>query len=194
MRSCRLAVVGVLGVLFVAPAARPCSRVLWNENGRSVLVGRNMDWFEDIKSNIYALQRGMKREGLAPKNPLTWTSKYGSVVVTGYESVSTDGVNEKGLACHLLYLPETKTGPRDEKVPGLTISLWTQFYLDNFATVAEAVKALASQPYQLLMAVEPTSKKAGTVHIALDDPTGDSAILECVDGKIVVYHDRKHSS
>ena len=197
MRSIRLAGICVAGLLvaaFFAPPAQPCTRVLWNDNGRSVLVGRNMDWYEDMKSNIWVLPRGMKREGLAAKNSLTWESNYGSVVITAYDVVTTDGINEKGLACHFLQLPETKTGPRDERIPGLTISLWAQYYLDNFATVvAEAVRALETQPYQLIMAVEPTTKKSGNGHIALDDTHGDSAVMECIDGKIKVYHDRAYT-
>ncbi|MFO0952956.1 MAG: linear amide C-N hydrolase [Isosphaeraceae bacterium] len=173
--------------------ARPCSRVLWNDNGRSVLVGRNMDWFEDLKSNLWVLPRQMKRDGLAATNPLAWTSKYGSLVITGYDSVAADGINEKGLAAHMLYLPETKPGPRDEKVPGLAITMWVQYYLDNFATVKEGLEALKTRPYQLLMTVEPTSGMAGTIHIALDDPTGDSAVLECIDGEIKVYHSRDYT-
>ena len=151
-----------------------------------------MDWFEDLKSNIYVLPGGMKRDGLAVQNPLTWTSKYGSIAITGCEAVTADGLNEKGLAVHMLYLPETTTAPRDEKVPGLYMSMWVQYYLDNYATVEEAVNALKSQPYQLLMAVKPTSKKATTVHLALDDAIGDSAILECIKGEIKVYHNRKY--
>lgn len=180
-------------ILITAIPAQSCSRVLWNENGRGHIVGRNMDWFEDMHSNLWILPRGMHRQGLTPENPLTWTSKYGSLVVTGYECVSADGINEKGLACHFLYLPETKTGPRDPRVPGLTISLWTQYYLDNFEFVADAVKDFEEHPYQLVMAVEPKSKKPGTVHIALEDATGDSAIMECIDGKIRIYHDRSYT-
>jgi choloylglycine hydrolase len=183
----------VLAAGLVAAPARPCSRILWNDNGRAVLVGRNMDWFEDLKSNMWVLPRGVKRDGMTAENPLRWTSRYGSLVVTAYDSATADGVNEKGLGAHLLYLPETTCGPRDGNLPGLTISLWPQYYLDNFATVAEAVAALEARPYQLRMAVEPTSGKPGTVHIALNDPSGDSAVLECIGGTIKVYHDRSYT-
>jgi choloylglycine hydrolase len=179
-------------ILIAAPAI-PCSRILWNDNGHSVLVGRNMDWFEDLKSNLWVLPRGMERTGQVPTNPLKWTSKYGSVIVAAYDSITADGLNEKGLGVHLLYLPETKTGPRDEKVPGLSMSVWPQYYLDNFATVKEAVAALKTQPYQLVMVIEPNSGKAGTIHIALNDATGDSAVLECIDGEIKVYHSREYT-
>ena len=174
-------------------SARPCSRVLWNDNGRSVIVGRNMDWFEDLKSNVWVLPRGMARDGLAAKNPLRWTSQYGSVIVTAYDVGTADGLNEKGLAVHFLYLPETTVAPRDEAVPGLSMSMWAQYYLDRFATVAEAVAAVKAEPFQLLMAVEPTSQKGTTVHLALNDSSGDSAVLECLDGRLVVYHSREYT-
>lgn len=193
MRLLRLVPLALLTALAFAPPARPCSRVLWNDNGRAVLVGRNMDWFEDMRSNLWILPRGMDRDGLTETNPLKWTSRYGSVIVSAYDVGTADGVNEKGLAVHYLYLPETTVGPRDESVPGLSMSLWAQYYLDRFATVAEAVNALKTEPYQLRMAVEPTSKKPATVHLALNDATGDSAVLECIKGEIRVYHSREYT-
>lgn len=152
-----------------------------------------MDWFEDLKSHIWVLPRGMERDGLAAKNPMTWKSRYGSVVITAYDCVSADGINEKNLAVHMLYLSESSAGARDEKVPGLCMSMWPQYYLDNFATVAEAVASLEKSPYQLIMAVEPMSKAPTAIHLALNDQSGDSAVLECIGGKIKVYHDRKYT-
>ncbi len=178
--------------LFTAPRAQACSRVLWNTNNHAVIVGRNMDWFEDIRSNMWILPRGMERNGLAKTNPLKWTSTYGSVILTAYDVGTADGVNEKGLAAHMLFLPETSVGERDETLPGLSMSMWVQYYLDQFATVAEAVADFETNPYQLQMTVEPTSGKASTVHIALNDATGDSAIIECIDGVINIYHDRNY--
>lgn len=179
--------------LLASTAAFACSRVLWNDNDLAVIVGRNMDWFEDIRSNMWVLPRGMEREGLAATNPAKWTSKYGSVVLTTYDVGVADGVNEKGLAGHMLYLPETSVGPRDESLPGLSMSLWVQYYLDQFATVEEAVQSFETNPYQLQMAVEPSSGRAATVHIALNDATGDSAVIESIDGVIQIYHDRSYT-
>jgi len=181
----------LIGVLFATPA-EPCSRILWNDNGRAVIVGRNMDWFEDIRSNMWILPRGMERNGLTETNPLRWTSKYGSVIITAYDVGTADGINEKGLAGHMLYLPETSVGSRDESLPGLSMSMWVQYYLDQFATVEEAVKSFESQPFQLRMATEPSSGKPATVHIALNDAKGDSAVIECIEGAVKIYHDRRH--
>lgn len=193
MRPFLMFAASLLSLLIITTSAEPCSRIFWNDNGHAMIVGRNMDWFEDMKSNIWIMPRGIQRSGLSPQNPMLWTSKYGSIGITGYEAAVLDGINEKGLAVHALYLPETTVPVRDTRIPGLSISQWVQYYLDNFATVNEAVQSLKSHPYQLLMVVEPISRKAATVHLALNDKTGDSAILECIEGEIKVYHDRSYT-
>lgn len=191
-RSWRAILVGFLIFPLTTPADA-CSRVLWADSGRGVLVGRNMDWFGETGTNIWVLPRGMKRNGLSEKNPLTWTSRYGSLALTGHDLATVDGVNEKGLAVHALYLPETQCGTRNEKLPGLSVSMWTQFYLDQFASVADAVKAIKDEPYQLEMTDDPKSGFPLTLHLALNDATGDSAILEVIDGEFKVYHSKEYT-
>ena len=50
----------------------------------------------------------MARDGAAGPHSLKWTSKYGSVIVSGYEAGSTHGLNEKGLVANILYLAESQ--------------------------------------------------------------------------------------
>ena len=50
---------------------------------------------------------------------------------------------EKGLAANLLYLAESDYGKPTQGKPLLSIAAWAQYALDNYATVAEAVVALA---------------------------------------------------
>ena len=131
-------------------SARACSRVLWADNGQAVVAGRNMDWFKPMLEELWVLPRGIQRDGMTGKNTLTWTAKHGSVVAN--VTAASDGVNEKGLAAHLLWLAEADYGKRDESVPGLTICYWLQYYLDNFATVKEAVAFTEKTPFQLVSA------------------------------------------
>jgi len=127
------------GIVLLSQQASACSRVLYqSKDGNYVLVGRNMDWTEDLRSNLWVFPRGIKRDGLASRNSLTWTAKYGSVGVSGYDVGTTDGMNEKGLSTNMLWLAESEFGKRDEARPGLCVSQWLQFCLDNFATVEEA--------------------------------------------------------
>ncbi|MFO1080566.1 MAG: linear amide C-N hydrolase [Reyranellaceae bacterium] len=175
--------------------AMACSRILSNTSSQGVFSSRTMDWPESTEPVITVLPRGMARNGgmLGPAtvvrdNPAKWTSKYGSMVTTVYGVGTADGLNEAGLGAHLLYLTAADYGPRDPSRPGVNAGLWAQYLLDNAATVAEAVKLMGEIQ---VVAAEARGHKA-TVHIAIEDATGDSAILEYVNGKLVVHHGREY--
>ena len=46
--------------------------------------------------HLWALPRGIAREGEAGAHSMTWTSRYGSVVAAGFDAGTADGMNEKG--------------------------------------------------------------------------------------------------
>lgn len=176
-------------------AADACTRILWNDNKLAVVVGRSMDWPVSTEPKIVVFPRGMNRDGgrlgaeaVVKENPATWVSKYGSMVVTVYGVGAADGFNERGLAAHMLYLTATDFGPRDLAKPGLQAGLWAQYVLDNSATVAEALAEL--EKVQPVM-TEARGRKA-TVHLAIEDESGDSAIIEYINGKPVVHHGREY--
>lgn len=171
--------------------AEACSRILWSDNGFSVLVGRTMDWPESTQPILTVFPRALTRDGgkagpevVVADNPARWTSKYGSLVTTIYGIGTADGINEAGLGAHMLYLNAADFGPRDPAKPGLQAGLWAQYLLDNAATVAEALKLL--EDVQIVM-VEAHGHKAN-VHLAIEDATGDSAIIEYIGGKPVIHH------
>ncbi|MCX5750449.1 MAG: linear amide C-N hydrolase [Candidatus Saganbacteria bacterium] len=175
-----------------------CSRVLSANNGQAVLCGRNMDWPENMATSLWIFPRDIKRSGLVKNNSLTWASKYGSLVnVSSAKDLGlvSDGMNEKGLAANLLWLDESDYGIRDTRLPGLSVSLWAQYYLDSFATVAEAVQAFKKSPYQIITLSVPQGKisKIAALHLSLADKTGDSAIIEFIGGKAVIHHDRNYA-
>lgn len=122
-----------------------------------------------------------------PDNPLRWTSTYGSVATTVYGLGTVDGINERGLAIHALYLQSTDVGPRDPALLGLHTALWAQYLLDQAATVSEAVALMDG--VQLVM-VGARGHDA-TLHLAIEDADGDSAILELDAGTLVVHHGRE---
>jgi choloylglycine hydrolase len=150
-----------------------------------------MDWPESTQPVLTVLPRGMKRDGgiadgqvIVKDNLARWTSKYGSMVTTVYGIGTADGFNERGLGVHMLYLSATDFGPRNPVKPGVHAGLWSQFLLDKAATVTEALALLDT--IQVVM-VEANGHKA-TVHLAIEDANGDSAIIEFVNGNRVVYH------
>ena len=174
------------------PPASACTRSLYVGDDGTVITGRNMDWKEDLASNLYIFPAGMKRDGASGPKSITWTSKYGSVVVAGYEAGTTDGMNEKGLVANLLYLAESEYGKPDPSRTFLSISAWAQFVLDNYATVAEAVDALKAEPFNILAPTLPNGAPAA-LHLSISDPTGDSAIFEYVGGNLVIHHSKEYT-
>ncbi len=181
--------VGLAGALGVC-TADACTRALYTGADNMVITGRTMDWAQDMGSEIWVLPRGIERNGEAGAGSPTWQAKYGSVVTTAYNIASADGMNEKGLVMNLLYLAESDYGqPAADHLP-LSISLWGQYALDNFATVAEAVTAMQAKPFYLLSPSLPNGV-ASTVHLSLSDPSGDSAIFEYIDGQLVVHHGKE---
>lgn len=191
-------VVGAFALTAFIQASDACTRILWNDNKLSVFVGRTMDWPESTEPKLTVFPRGSKHDGglvgrgperVVKENPAKWTAKYGSLVTTVYGLGAVDGVNEKGLGIHLLYLNATDFGPRDPKKPGLHAGLWGQYVLDNAASVDEALKALEKVQ---IVPVEARGHKA-TVHLAMEDASGDSAIVEYIGGKAVIHHGRQYT-
>jgi penicillin V acylase-like amidase (Ntn superfamily) len=186
----KLVLSGAALLAMAVQPALPCTRVVYLGSDGLVITGRSMDWMEDMGSNLWAFPRGMKRDGAAGPKSITWTAKYGSLIVSGYEVGSVDGMNEQGLVANLLYLAESDYGKPDGTKPLLSISTWAQYALDNFATVAEAVDALGAEPFQILAPMIPNGKPA-QLHLSLSDSSGDSAILEYIDGKLKIHHGKQ---
>ncbi|NUR69503.1 MAG: linear amide C-N hydrolase [Hamadaea sp.] len=160
---------------------------MW-DSGQGMLVGRNMDWREDLGTNLWMMPRGAQRTGFTDDpHPLTWQAEQASVIAGVFDKAATDGINEAGLGAHLLWLAESDFGDRDPSLPALPVSMWTQFFLDRFATVAEAVDYLEQNPFQVRPQGGPSGTTA-TVHLALDDASGDSAVLEYLGGRLKVHH------
>lgn len=169
-----------------------CTRVVYSGKDGIVATGRSMDWKTDMHSNIWIFPRGMERNGETGSNSLTWTSKYGSVVTSAFEIASTDGMNEKGLVANLLWLPETEYPVRDKNKPGLTITAWVQYMLDNFATVDEAVNFIDEDTFQVVSDMMPDGSRLATLHLSISDATGDCAIFEYIGKKLTIYHSKEY--
>lgn len=175
--------------VLLTPAAQSCTRVLYTGTENTVMTGRSMDWSQDMGSNLWLFPRGIERNGTAGPDSIKWTSKYGSVMASIYEVATVDGINEKGLVANVLYLVESDYGSAGEQ-PTLCISLWAQYVLDNFQNVAEAVEALTKEPFRIVAPTMPNGSPAQG-HLAISDSTGDSAIFEYVDGKLVIHHGKE---
>ncbi len=185
-----VAIVAVASVA-AAPSVEACTRAVYLGDGGLVITGRNMDWVEDMSSNLWVFPRGMQRDGAAGPNSVKWTSKYGSATIASYDKATGDGMNEKGLVANLLYLAGTDFGKPAVGKPTLSVTSWAQYVLDNYATVAEAVDSLGKDPFAMVAPTLPNGYPAN-LHLSISDSTGNSAVFEYVDGKLSVHHGRQY--
>jgi choloylglycine hydrolase len=177
----------------IAADAQACTRVVYHGPGGRNITGRNMDFKDPMVSNFWVFPRGMKRNGAAGPRSVKWTSKYGSLAVSGYDISTVDGMNEAGLNASLLWL--TSTGfPKDDKTtPRMSLAIWAQFYLDQFATVSEAVEYTRAHPMQIVSGEVPGRPGSlAPLHLTLSDASGDSAVLEWIGGKLNIHHNRAY--
>ncbi len=152
-----------------------------------------MDWPESTQPLIVAFPPGRQRDGFNPPgigtdpNPLRWTSRYASLVTTLYGVGTIDGLNGAGLAGHGLYLEATDFGTRDPAKPAAQTALWLQYLLDQAATVEEALALM--DDIQLVKIT--VNGHDSNIHLALEDTSGDSAIIELANGRPVIHHGRQ---
>lgn len=184
---------GLISLFLVAEQALACTRVVYNGPEGRYLTGRSMDWKLPMLSNLWVFPRGMERNGAAGPRSIEWESRYGSLIVSGYDISTTDGMNEKGLVANLLWLADSEYPEDDGVTPRLSLSMWAQYFLDQFATVEEAVAHIRNTPLHLATGEVPDQPgKLTTVHLSLSDATGDNAILEWLDGGLVIHHSREY--
>lgn len=177
----------ILFIIISISSAEACSRVLW-KTSPATLSARTMDLYISDEPLMMVYPSGIKRNGNAGANSINWISRYGSVAVTGFKKAASDGINEKGFAAHLLYLHETEYEKRDDR-PGLSNANWVQYMLDNYQTVDEAVKGL--KPFQIVSVK--LKGREWPVHLAIEDATGNSAIIEFIKGKMVVHKGKEYT-
>lgn len=162
-----------------------------------VLVARTLDLCLDLPYDIAVYPKGLLESGaIDTGKPIIWTSKYASIMVRELAlpiKANTEGFNEKGLSVSLLYLDATKYEKRNINKPGIDIYKWAKYVLDNYATVDDVLKDINT--YQIV----PQNIILGTtniqlpIHFSLSDITGDNAIIELIDGKMKIYHDKKYT-
>ena len=122
------------------------------DEDNSVVVGRSMEFGEDLRSQILVGGRGTKKQSGAPDSPkggLSWTAKYGyvglNVAKLGLPHLICDGMNEKGLSIGALWLPSYTqySSTVSNKAQALDVKHFTNWVLGNFVTVAEVKAGLA---------------------------------------------------
>jgi len=172
--GCALAV-----VLSGAPVDACTSMLIKHTTGP--LMAKNYDW--DVADGFLVINpRGLAKTALVPDGakPVRWTSRYGSLTFNQYgREFPMGGMNETGLTMEVLWLAETVYPKSDDRQAIGTLQ-WVQYCLDSFRTVSDVVTS----------ASELAISGPATLHFLACEPTGNCAVIEFLDGKLVARSER----
>ena len=110
-----------------APTTKACTGITLHSEDGAVVQARTMEWGSfDMDSELLVIPRGFEFTGVTPdgNDGLKWKAGYGVVGINGLgRPIYTDGMNEKGLAVSVLYLPGfAKYQPYDPEKANASIS------------------------------------------------------------------------
>jgi choloylglycine hydrolase len=167
-----------------------CTDFLVKTTDGANIVGRSMEWGQDLKSHVWLYPRGQSHASQTPagKSGLTWKSKYGYLALNCYDQpLAVDGMNEKGLSIGSLWLPGTiyQDVPANNPEVALSALDLGHWLLGNFTTVSEVTSAISK-----VKVWSPQLAEWGgtpTMHLAIHDAQGNSAVIEFVDGQQKIY-------
>ena len=147
------------------------------------IFGKNYDWSVG-EGAVIINKRGVAKTAMKVKDetgiPAVWKSKYGSITFNQYgREFPTGGINEAGLVVELMALPEGDY-PAPDSRPYIRDKQFRQYLLDGYSTVKEVIK---SEPRIRVS----TTGKGPVIHLLVSDRTGESAVIEFIGGKRVVY-------
>jgi len=183
--------------------ANACSSIFINKDGYHIHA-RTMDFNIDIGDNHimgYVGQKNQSNPVINAKNIpeeslATWTNKYGFFGRKGFSSTGVvSGMNTQGLTADVLYLPDITKYPeynKDSPGPVLGINDIPAYVLSQASNVEEAFNLLFDiQPVNAAVKVSNGIYATDIpLHFIFRDKTGDTLILEFIDGNIN-YH--KHA-
>jgi penicillin V acylase-like amidase (Ntn superfamily) len=175
--NCSFLIVIVVLLLANSSLIFPCTTFVL-KNSRSLLFGRNLDWY--IGTGLLIVNKeNIEKTALidSSENPVKWISKYGSIT---FNQVGRDlpygGMNEMGLVVEHMSLPKTKYPGKDNR-PAIQACQWIQYQLDNCATIEEIIET-----DKFLRIVD----KISLFHFLICDRFGNVAVIEFLDGKMSV--------
>ncbi len=190
----------IVGMLY-GVTGYACTSWTNNFGKMGVYSVRDMGWCFPLDTELYISPRGISDNGNAPTGKsMMWRNKYG---FTGTREklkdgsyAYTDGMNEKGLVIHLQYfgIPESKLPERNNSIQGVAWMKLVQFTLGNYTTVTQLIENL--EKFQIVGREINMNgiKYDPPLHFSVSDASGDSAVIEFINGKAVIHHGKQYSA
>jgi choloylglycine hydrolase len=181
-----------LSVFTICEHAKACS-LMMKTNSQGTFVGRTLEWWGPVATRLVIIPRGYKDHDIG--NHISWTVRYGTVAIEDDDkySYSGEGVNEKGLTAHLLTQGDSTMPalvPDNQTVNAMS---WVKYVLATCSNVKEVVDGLRNYQISPMEGMYQGQKITNPSHFAVNDASGDAAIIEFNDGKVDVFHGPQHN-
>ncbi|MDL2266554.1 linear amide C-N hydrolase [Desulfovibrio sp. OttesenSCG-928-G15] len=188
-----LALAAALIVLLSCGQALACSWAAFC-SGSAAVVGRTMDWVgRKDEAQVMGIGRGVAQKTAESGKGLEYTTQYASIRITSFGGLSSDVLNEKGLQGSVLYLEGSRLPGADQQkaLPGMDPLHFISYAASTCATVKEVILTLGN--FHFLPRNNPMVEGSEPgydlpFHYAFADASGDKAVIEFEDGKLVYYH------
>lgn len=194
MKKITVYALAILVILISARAdSRACTETRIISKDGACVIGRSMEFAQDVNSNVIVQPRGQERDSKLPgdKDGMKWTSKYGVVYLDGFGlDIAVDGMNEKGLSVGALYFPDAavyqqvEPGGESKAVASIDLPL---YILQNFATVDEVREALPDLTVWGER-VEALGNIIVPLHWSVYQPDGKGIVIEYTKAGLTVYN------
>ena len=172
-----------------------CTGITLTGHDGTVVYGRTNEWGGfDMRSRLAVAPRAIDMVGSTPDGEgtgMVWRSRFGFVGLDGLDRpFILDGLNEAGFACGAFYLPGfAEYRPFDPSDASISLgSLEVTHYLLSMCESTEDVAAALGQ-VQVIPVPLPDLGFAPPLHYLATDRTGNSMVIEYVDGGELKLYD-----
>jgi choloylglycine hydrolase len=165
------------------------------KNTKATVLDQNYDFYYG-HGLIITNQRGIYKVSLTDditgqnlysndNNAVKWISKYGSVTFNQFaRELPICGINEAGLSIVSMW-HNTAQKPTENGEKQINELQWIQMQLDLYSTLQEVTKNLDNVTL---------SVKMMPMHYHVSDKTGESVIIELVNGKLTAFSNKNISA
>lgn len=185
--------------LLATNVAMACSSAMFpvydGDSVKNTLVVRTMDF--EVEAPFYMLYAKAKDQNTsdvninkdAMKHSVKWENKYNIVGKGMSLNKLVDGINAAGLKVGGLFAPGTTTYPEydsTDKRPALSVFDVVNYVLGTSSNTKEAIENLRNvQVVVSAITIGPVAKTV-PLHYHIIDKTGDSAVVEFINGEMVI--------
>ncbi len=182
-----------ISAMIISSNIDACTAMQITTKDKTTISGRTLEFAVFLDTSAVFSPRGYEFIGETTIGTgMRWKSKYASVgmIIADNKSI-VDGINEKGLAVGVLYLPSyteySKTTKENQHI-SMSMSDIAQWFLSSFATVDEVKKAVENNKVAIsAVLLNGFPPKVQPFHYILHDKSGKSIVIESIKGKLIVY-------